>query len=816
MLGDRKTAVLRGGAPWGFRLSGGIHTPVYISKVRNRSKAALAGLTAGDTLQSINGVSSTHKTLREVNDVIDSIPDQLILEVQSTIHPGGSRRDSSSSLDTKENSPVRSIHRITPQRQSMDYQYNPVHTTPTYQTFTSTSGFNKNDNNRDQRFMDSYGRITNNPLPAIFRTATLASNSPSSSTRGQQFNYRSATSNNTYDTPRNYNEPTTSGYISDTNDYRRSSASIRSNNIKNLNVPRIGNTTNQQQSYYKPSPTTYNTKIIQSNDQNYYSDSEYVASGPRYTKISRQANSTRRPSNIVLPIRSVSSKAYDDYVSQETPKFQPQPIDMYRYQQEQRERQRQEQLQKDLYQQQQVAAARFKRPPQLNFQSQDQRRKSDSAISHEFGAELLKSPIPNKKRYADSSFFNTPYNTYPTIEEQKKLARKIAHILEGGDPAQKGTSKFEKQRQRAEKYTLEGESTSTETAVSTYRPLRQLSTNDKIYFDTSNLPECIKHSLEEAQHINPLRYVGAPEDFKQIHMQEHVTHTNVSPQAAMNLAAEMTHNHGKGAALFQKRKARSEKWVIDENNVKKSGYQPPSNYIGPTTKPWGQRAPSTWSADEKPYSGPSFSPIRPRFNLPPTPTISESVFTPLTPKSVPRFGDFNAKPKGFNTRNIENITAPSPRTSIDLRKPLNINMEPNIREVSQSIPELNTRTVPQPWSPPLNSQSMFSPYEQQDNNYFQYPSTNVLGKWKNQEYSPWNQLYIQENKPSQIPMTHEGVDYIRQRLMQQNQSVTDQKYKKYNKQSDNSANYNLYSSSQGSKQQQQQQQQQQQHHYTDL
>ncbi len=33
MLGDRKTAILRGGAPWGFRLSGGGHTPVYIAKV---------------------------------------------------------------------------------------------------------------------------------------------------------------------------------------------------------------------------------------------------------------------------------------------------------------------------------------------------------------------------------------------------------------------------------------------------------------------------------------------------------------------------------------------------------------------------------------------------------------------------------------------------------------------------------------------------------------------------------------------------------------------------------------------------------------
>jgi hypothetical protein len=48
----------------------------------------------------------------------------------------------------------------------------------------------------------------------------------------------------------------------------------------------------------------------------------------------------------------------------------------------------------------------------------------------------------------------------------------------------------------------------------------------------------------------------------------------------MNLVADLNQSHGKGAALFQKRKARSEKWVIDENNVKKQGYQPTSNYIG--------------------------------------------------------------------------------------------------------------------------------------------------------------------------------------------------------------------------------------------
>jgi hypothetical protein len=105
------------------------------------------------------------------------------------------------------------------------------------------------------------------------------------------------------------------------------------------------------------------------------------------------------------------------------------------------------------------------------------------------------------------------------------MARKIASILQGGDPTQKGATKFEKQRQRAEKYSLEVEPTTPTINVSNYRPLRPLQPNDSSYsnhqqpYDTPDVPDCIKHSLHEAQNINLLRYVGAPEDFKQIHMQ---------------------------------------------------------------------------------------------------------------------------------------------------------------------------------------------------------------------------------------------------------------------------------------------------------
>ena len=520
------------------------------------------------------------------------------------------------------------------------YPYSPPRPTQNYPSYTSTSGFNSYDNsngmNRDQRYTDSYGRSITNPLPAIFRTATIASNAPSTptaSSRGQPFSYRPASSNSTYDTPRNYAGGMSGGYISDSNDHRRSSAAMRPN-VNNYQPPS-----------YNPSPQ-YNTRLSTAsipNDQSYYSDSECVTAGPRYYKISRQSNAPRRPSNVVLPIRSMTSKAYDQYVPQETPKApQQQPVDVYRYQQEQqrleRERQMHQQEQqrlereRQMYQQQQAAAARFRLPPQLTLPSQDQRRRSDGrnsslversnvcpsgAIDRELGAELLKSPIPNsefllsdhrfpcftgstlEKIYGDSSFFKTPFNTYPTIEEQKKMARQIASILEGGDPSQKGATKFEKQRQRAEKYTLEGDSGQPSLNTSNYRPLRSLQTNDDVYScdpKSPEIPACIKNSLDAAQHMNPLRYVGAPEEFKQMHMQvgtefaqsvdqieidlqEHVTHTNVPPQAAMSLVADLNQNRGKGAAIFQKRKARSEKWVVDENNVKKSGYHPTSSYI---------------------------------------------------------------------------------------------------------------------------------------------------------------------------------------------------------------------------------------------
>ena len=74
-----------------------------------------------------------------------------------------------------------------------------------------------------------------------------------------------------------------------------------------------------------------------------------------------------------------------------------------------------------------------------------------------------------------------------------------------------------------------------------------------------------------AQRSDPISNVMAPDSFKEQHYTEHVTHTQLPPRAALSLAASLENESfkgGRGAELFQRRKARSEKWVVDDSTVK--------------------------------------------------------------------------------------------------------------------------------------------------------------------------------------------------------------------------------------------------------
>ena len=71
---------------------------------------------------------------------------------------------------------------------------------------------------------------------------------------------------------------------------------------------------------------------------------------------------------------------------------------------------------------------------------------------------------------------------------------------------------------------------------------------------------------------------------------------------------------------------------------------------------------------------------------------------------------------------------------------------------------------------PPGAPALFSPSQSTSNDHFQYPTDTIGNKWKGQDYSPWNQQRQEEYYSSQIPMTREGVDLIRQRLLQNTSS----------------------------------------------
>jgi hypothetical protein len=168
--------------------------------------------------------------------------------------------------------------------------------------------------------------------------------------------------------------------------------------------------------------------------------------------------------------------------------------------------------------------------------------------------------------YSDSYFYNNPAINYPTTNDQKRLARAIASTLEGSDP---NTSKYHKYKKRQLNSQNEGHLDDNEQNLSNINESNHPPSLNRFVYD-ENIPEIIRNSIELAERIDPVRQVFATDEFKQQHFTPHTTHTEMPPQAAMSFAAELHQAGGRGAQIFQKRRAKAEKWVVDETNVKRA------------------------------------------------------------------------------------------------------------------------------------------------------------------------------------------------------------------------------------------------------
>ncbi|XP_052454469.1 PDZ and LIM domain protein 5-like [Carassius gibelio] len=83
-MSGKYSVVLQGPAPWGFRLQGGkdFNMPLSISRLSDGGKAAKAGVTVGDLVLSIDGISADSMNHLEAQNKIKSNTDKLILSLQ--------------------------------------------------------------------------------------------------------------------------------------------------------------------------------------------------------------------------------------------------------------------------------------------------------------------------------------------------------------------------------------------------------------------------------------------------------------------------------------------------------------------------------------------------------------------------------------------------------------------------------------------------------------------------------------------------------------------------------------------------------------
>ncbi|XP_045927286.1 synaptopodin 2-like protein [Micropterus dolomieu] len=84
MVAEEVIITLSGGAPWGFRLQGGLEhqKPLQVAKVRKRSKACRAGLREADELVSINEQPCGMLSHAQAMELIDSSPGILHIRVK--------------------------------------------------------------------------------------------------------------------------------------------------------------------------------------------------------------------------------------------------------------------------------------------------------------------------------------------------------------------------------------------------------------------------------------------------------------------------------------------------------------------------------------------------------------------------------------------------------------------------------------------------------------------------------------------------------------------------------------------------------------
>ncbi|KAL5019387.1 hypothetical protein ScPMuIL_005109 [Solemya velum] len=626
VAGEAMTFTLTGGGPWGFRLQGGDDKPIRIAKIRKKSKAHSGGVKEGDTILSINGEPVSGKTHQGAMDLVDSAEENLCLEIirgsipQSShaSHPQSSEESQQPPQDVAigEKSITPTPENSTAPESTIVQSFTSSHTETdgeTTRSVTTEARSETVDGKTSQSFVQhqTESNVGEKPvssltyhesgepfMPSFAESAMLNDSSSKSEETIAESKENIAKPAKDMSVPV-FNVKNVKTGVSSSHAYEEETVTVSKENIApsfNVRNVRHETSTTQMQSMFdpsqvkeqrqeKPPPTVFRVKNVKDGAL-YKNPPPPVSAKPkRKPKTPLGENVPQfnikdvgeKPGGKWQPTVTVTATTKRNYHADLTPAdvertehsyhslpslYGP-PDTQHHVDGEFGEHHRHHPAHLHIF------------GPPVEFHQEDE---FPSMGSEPGTPDTTSTGWSKRKLYADSAFYDDHDESYPTIDDQMKLCKIIATSLTSKiNKRARGARMFARRKKKSATWIHQGQSGfSSEKSSSTGDVADLHDLESELSPTDGGLKPLFSFRIPSvAIRVTPSdgpsgKMTLSQDEFENLRLtKSKCDHRSVSPNTCFSIVEDLQSAKGKGSRMFQKRLAKSEKWVVDETNAKK-------------------------------------------------------------------------------------------------------------------------------------------------------------------------------------------------------------------------------------------------------